>query len=80
MNRLKTIVVLIAAAVVMSSAASPVRSNLGGDGEEYGDVETYTASDYVQEGLVAMWDGIENAGLGEHVASGPALPAPVLPQ
>lgn len=24
----------------------------------------YTAKDYVQDGLVAMWDGIENAGWG----------------
>ena len=26
----------------------------------------YTAKDYVQDGLVAMWDGIENAGWEEH--------------
>ena len=25
-----------------------------------------TARDYVQDGLVAMWDGIENAGWGVH--------------
>ena len=29
------------------------------------DIE-YTAKDYVQDGLVAMWDGIENAGWGVH--------------
>lgn len=28
-----------------------------------------TAKDYVQNGLVAMWDGIENAGWGVHDAS-----------
>ena len=28
----------------------------------------YTAKDYVQDGLVAMWDGIENAGWGVHDA------------
>ena len=28
-----------------------------------------TARDYVQSGLVAMWDGIENAGWGKHDAS-----------
>jgi hypothetical protein len=28
-----------------------------------------TAKDYVQDGLVAMWDGIENAGWGIHNAS-----------
>ena len=26
----------------------------------------YTARDYVQDGLIAMWDGIENAGWGVH--------------
>ena len=30
---------------------------------------TPTAKDYVQTGLVAMWDGIENAGWGVHDAS-----------
>ena len=28
-----------------------------------------TAKDYVQDGLVAMWDGIENAGFGKHDAN-----------
>lgn len=32
------------------------------------DVE-YTAKDYVQDGLVAMWDGIENAGWETHDAA-----------
>ena len=27
-----------------------------------------TARDYVQDGLIAMWDGIENAGWGVHVS------------
>ncbi len=31
-----------------------------------------TARDYVQDGLVAMWDGIENAGWGQHDASATA--------
>ena len=30
---------------------------------------TPTARDYVQDGLVAMWDGIENAGWGVHDAA-----------
>lgn len=29
----------------------------------------YSAVDYIQDGLVAMWDGIENAGLGAHDGS-----------
>lgn len=32
-------------------------------------VKKWTARDYVQNGLVAMWDGIENAGWGIHDAS-----------
>ena len=28
-----------------------------------------TAKSYVQDGLIAMWDGIENAGVGVHDAS-----------
>ena len=28
-----------------------------------------TAKDYVQDGLIAMWDGIENAGWGQHNSS-----------
>lgn len=27
---------------------------------------SYTAADYIQDGLVCMWDGIENAGWGMH--------------
>ena len=27
---------------------------------------TPTAKDYVQDGLLALWDGIENAGWGTH--------------
>ena len=30
-----------------------------------------TARDYVQDGLVAMWDGIENAGWGKHSNAAP---------
>ena len=30
---------------------------------------TPTAKDYVQDGLIAMWDGIENAGWGVHDAN-----------
>ena len=34
-----------------------------------GGSSTPTARDYVQDGLIAMWDGIENAGWGVHDAS-----------
>lgn len=29
----------------------------------------FTAKDYIQDGLIAMWDGIENAGWGVHDAN-----------
>ena len=34
-----------------------------------GGSSTPTARDYVQDGLIAMWDGIENAGWGVHDAA-----------
>ena len=47
--------------------ASPVKSMLGardmGDEEE---APIPSAAEYVQDGLIAMWDAIENAGYGEH--------------
>ena len=46
--------------------ASPVRSMIGADGTEKSDEWNPTAADYIQDGLVAMWDGIENAGYGIH--------------
>jgi hypothetical protein len=36
------------------------------------DIIDYTAKDYVQDGLVAMWDGIENVGWSEHDPSATA--------
>lgn len=45
----------------------PVRSTIGGKYISFSGAEgnaTYTAADYVQDGLVALWDGIENAGRG----------------
>ena len=64
----KPLTILLSACCLTTAVllAAPVRSNLGGDGEEYGDVEPYTAASYVQEGLFLMYDGIENAGWGIH--------------
>ena len=46
----------------------PVRSSVVLDGGRMGvpSCRVYTARDYVQDGLIAMWDGIENAGWGVH--------------
>ena len=56
-----------AMATAGAAIAANVRSNLGGMHSRYvpnvpeGE---YTAADYVQDGLIAQWDGIENAGYG----------------
>ena len=33
------------------------------------EAEAYTSASYVQDGLIAQWDGIENAGRGVHDAN-----------
>lgn len=46
----------------------PVQTSLALDGDRLAvpDVRVYTARDYVQDGLVCLWDGIENVGYGVH--------------
>lgn len=47
--------------------AVPIRSNLGAEGVEgIPEQDGPTAADYIQDGLVAMWDGIENVDWGAH--------------
>ena len=56
-----------AALLGASSFASPVRSTVGSMNLGYADDGTVpTAADYTQDGLVSLWDCIENVGLGEH--------------
>jgi len=69
MRRSLTIVCVL---ISVSLNASPIRSAVGqrhlamATGESH---ESYSAKDYVQDGLVAMWDGIENVGWGIHDAN-----------
>ena len=73
MRRSLTIVCVL---ILVSLNASPIRSAAGlrhlamttGD-----DHESYSAKDYVQEGLIAMWDGEWNAGAGIHDANATKL-------
>ncbi|HBO99087.1 MAG TPA: hypothetical protein DD637_04540 [Verrucomicrobia bacterium] len=47
----------------------PVQTRVALDGKSLPNQpsgKAYTARDYVQDGLVAMWDGVENAGWGLH--------------
>lgn len=66
---MKRIMLMMLCAIIAGiTVAASVKSLLGANGAEYMDESKaeYTAKDYIQDGLVAMWDGIENAGWGVH--------------
>ena len=55
--------------LAFGSFGNPTRSNVGATHIAYGEHEepqTYTASDYIQDDLIAMFDGIENVDVGVH--------------
>ena len=56
----------VAVMALAAAFAEPIRSSLGAHGKEELVQQEYTAADYVQDGLVALLDGIENSGWGEH--------------
>lgn len=58
--------VLLVALVSSVSFSAPVRSMLGADGSEFVESEPLSAADYIQDGLVCMFDGIENVDWGIH--------------
>ena len=57
---------LLSSACCWLAVSAPVRSMLGADGAEKGDEWNPTAADYIQDGLIVMYDAIENAGVGLH--------------
>ena len=68
-DRMKKAITIFLLAAVGVAFGSPVRSASGGRHAQYlvkGQESQYTVQDYVQTGLVSIWDGIENVGLGEH--------------
>lgn len=61
----RRIVFLLILQAMISCLAGMVRSNVGASHlmrEETDEKKSYTAADYIQDGLVFMVDGIENAG------------------
>ena len=67
--RLFIIIITTAMLFIASiAAAAPVKGNGAAKGEVFSndDIAIPLASEYIQDGLVAMWDGIENVGLGSH--------------
>ena len=60
--------ILLGSFFTLSLTASIIRSNIGAVNESFSDEqeEGISAKSYVQNGLVALWDGIENVGYGVH--------------
>ena len=59
----------LGAIVATGHAPAIVKSMIAARGTMLGGEKAPTAKSYVQDGLIAMWDGIENAGWGTHDAS-----------
>lgn len=60
-------VCLFASIFTYIAVSAPVKSILDTDGTEQQEVvASYTAHDYIQDGLIAMWDGIENVDWNTH--------------
>ena len=63
---LRNIIITAIAAFALAAPAKPTRSSLGAKGSPDVGSSFPSASSYVQNGLVEMWDGIENADWGKH--------------
>lgn len=51
---------------LLSAFASPVRGDLGAENEKFAADMELTAASYIQDGLIAMWDAVENVDWGVH--------------
>ena len=65
---MKKITLILISSISFSCFSEPIKSVIGAYNISHQEVEnqSYSAKDYVQDGLVAMWDGIENVGWGLH--------------
>ena len=64
---MKNIIVVLLGLMVTMAEGVPVKSILSARATSTTSASTIpTAKDYIQDGLIAMWDGIENAGWGVH--------------
>lgn len=66
---MRKLIVIIVSFIWSMCICSQIRSNVGSTHILYGQndsSDSYTASDYIQDGLVALWDGIENIGFLSH--------------
>ena len=56
----------MSAASIATAIGSPLRSTLGAKGTQYAIAENGMKNPYVTDGLINMWDGEWNVGLGAH--------------
>ena len=65
---MKNIILTVMSIMTSCLLASPIKSGIGARSICTVDSEAkqYTAADYIQDGLIAMYDGIENVGIGQH--------------
>lgn len=58
---MRRLILLLAAVIATALSAKPVKGNLGGEGTKYSGAKGNSPTDYIQDGLIAMWDGEYNA-------------------
>lgn len=64
---MKKLLLFISVAITLTSTSTPTKSLIGVRETIEESIEReYTASDYVQDGLIFILDGIENVGIGSH--------------
>ena len=62
---MKKAIAMMSVLIGVVACATPIKSMLGADGVEIVEVDE-NANPYITDGLVAMWDGEWNAGIGIH--------------
>lgn len=68
---MKKIIAILCAILPMVCVPHPTRSAFAAKGVSFmgdGEGHSYTAQDYVHDGLICLFDAVENAGWGEHDA------------
>ena len=63
---MKKICLYITCITIFTCIGKPIKSNIGGRNAILVHESHESANSYIKEGLIAMWDGIENAGIGFH--------------
>ena len=65
---MKRFVISLIFVVGMLAYSAPIRSAIGARNISVSEGESisYTAADYIQDGLISLWDGIENSDWGTH--------------